>query len=183
MSYFKVERPKLKLGEKLYLKSLIGGLLITLKRALKALLRCSEGREDFKATSIGITMQYPDTTWDDRLPEYYRGVPSLVKDASGRERCVSCQLCEFVCPPKAIRITPGSVEGKVEKGPKEFEINMLRCIYCGMCEEACPEQAIFLSQKYLTISSKKEELILHKEELYELGGVRTDLVQKWNEYK
>ena len=73
----------------------------------------------------------------------YRGVPTLVKDPNGREKCVSCQLCEFVCPPKAIRITPGEIPpdaptGHVEKAPQEFEIDMLRCIYCGMCQEVCP---------------------------------------------
>jgi NADH-quinone oxidoreductase subunit I len=27
---------------------------------------------------------------------------------------------------------------KVEKRPREFDIDMIRCIYCGMCEEVCP---------------------------------------------
>ena len=57
------------------------------------------------------------------------------------------QLCEFVCPPKAIQITPPGPEldpstGNVEKRPEEFEINMLRCIYCGYCEDACPTEAM-----------------------------------------
>ena len=70
---------------------------------------------------------------------------------------MSCQLCEFVCPPKAIRITPGAIDAEaeperahVEKAPQEFEINMLRCIYCGFCQEVCPEEAIFL-QDVLTL--------------------------------
>lgn len=183
MSYIKVKRPKLTLGEKCYLKSIIGGMIITLKHALSALLRRSKSKSDFNATSIGITMQYPETTWDDKLPEYYRGAPALVKDESGRERCVSCQLCEFICPPKAIRIVPGSIDGKSEKAPKEFEINMTRCIYCGMCEEVCPEQAIFLSQEYLIIKPNREDMINDKNKLYELGGTRKGLVNKWNEYK
>lgn len=183
MSYYKVKRPKLSLGERFYLKTLYGGLKITLKHALKALLRRSNSKKDFNATSIGITMQYPDTLWDDRLPEYYRGAPALVKDPSGRERCVSCQLCEFICPPKAIRIVPGSVDEKSEKAPKEFEINMGRCIYCGLCEEACPEQAIFLSKKYLIVKPSRPDLMVSKDELYELGGTRADVINKWNAYK
>ena len=88
-------------------------------------------------------MQYPEEKWDDQLPDYYRGAPALVTDEQGRERCVSCQLCEFICPPRAITIIPGEIpEGdkwaKVEKRPKEFDIDMIRCIYCGMCEEVCP---------------------------------------------
>ena len=54
---------------------------------------------------------------------------------------MSCQLCEFVCPPKAIRIVPPGPDGppadrrNAEKIPREFEINMLRCIFCGLCQE------------------------------------------------
>lgn len=183
MSFYKVPRPKLSLGEKFYLKTIFGGLLITLKHAINSVLGRTPGRDDFKANGVGATMQYPDVTWDDRLPDYYRGMPALVKDESGRERCVSCQLCEFICPPKAIRIVPGSIEGKAEKAPKQFEINMIRCIYCGMCEEVCPEQAIFLSNTYLKITRTRQDMIMKKEDLYELGGVRKGLINKWNEYK
>jgi ferredoxin len=54
-------------------------------------------------------------------------------------RCVACQLCEFICPPRAIKIMPGEIPAsdrfaKVEKYPEEFDIDMIRCIYCGMCE-------------------------------------------------
>ena len=51
-----------------------------------------------------VTMQYPEEKWT--VPEGYRGAPFLVKDPENRTKCVSCQLCEFICPPKAIRITP-----------------------------------------------------------------------------
>ena len=77
----------------------------------------------------------------------YRGAPTLVRDSDGRVKCVACQLCEFVCPPKAIRITPGPrpedrLDANVEKEPQDFVIDMLRCIYCGYCEEVCPEEAV-----------------------------------------
>jgi NADH-quinone oxidoreductase subunit I len=75
-----------------------------------------------------------------------------VRDSDGRVRCVACQLCEFICPPRAIKIIPGEIPpsdrfAKVEKFPEEFDIDMIRCIYCGMCEEVCPEQAIFSAQR------------------------------------
>ncbi len=52
-------------------------------------------------------MQYPEEKWT--LPDGYRGAPTLVRDEEGREKCVSCQLCEFICPPRAIRIKPGEI--------------------------------------------------------------------------
>ncbi|NIM60593.1 MAG: NADH-quinone oxidoreductase subunit D, partial [Acidobacteria bacterium] len=69
----------------------------------------------------------------------YRGVPALVKDQDGREKCVACYMCQWVCPPLAINIEAGEYEPgheghQIEKYPKKFEINMLRCIYCGLCE-------------------------------------------------
>jgi len=108
-----------------------------------------------------------------------------VMDQDGREKCVSCQLCEFVCPPRAIRITPGSIAGSdpqanVEKRPREFDIDMLRCIYCGMCEEVCPEEAIFLrKEEPIFVGTSRQGMVRNKKELYRLGGVMNRPVKKW----
>jgi NADH-quinone oxidoreductase subunit I len=131
-------------------------------------------------------MQYPEEKWT--VPEGYRGAPYLVKDSKDRTKCVSCQLCEFVCPPKAIKITPPGPEvnearGNIEKEPKEFEINMLRCIYCGYCQEVCPEEAIFLQDEYSTSGYSREEMINNKAKLYELGGTLPDSHYKWDKKK
>ena len=171
---YTVRRPNLTLWEKLYLPNIIAGLLITWRHLVKML------KGDTK-----VTMQYPEEKWDAQLPEYYRGAPTLVKDDHGRERCVSCQLCEFICPPRAIRITPGEIpsdnpHAKVEKFPKEFQIDMIRCIYCGLCEEVCPEQAIYLRKDYVVTGESRSEMLHDKKKLYELGGTMHDLVHKWN---
>ena len=178
MATIVVKRPKLSIWEKMYFPAILTGLRITLGHAIRILRKTEK-----------VTMQYPEEKWDAHLPDHYRGAPALVTDEHGRERCVSCQLCEFVCPPKAIRITPGAVSADhpesahIEKAPKEFEIDMLRCIYCGMCEEACPEQAIFMSHNYLFTPTDKTQAIHNKAKLYELGGTRKGLVNKWNQYK
>ncbi|MDF1811150.1 MAG: NADH-quinone oxidoreductase subunit I [Verrucomicrobiales bacterium] len=172
-----VKRPKLKWWEQLYLPGIVKGLVITAKHFVSTLTGTKK-----------VTMQYPEEKWDASLPDHYRGAPALVTDELERERCVACQLCEFICPPRAITIKPEEIPSddkwaKVEKRPKKFEIDMIRCIYCGLCEEVCPEQAIFLRKDYAIVGTSREEMVHDKERLYEIGGVREGLVNKWNELK
>src|SRR5882672_2391007 len=161
-----VKRKQLNLWERLYLPAIIGGFKVTLRHFF----------------SKKVTLQYPEEKWT--VPEGYRGAPYLVKDQEGKTKCVSCQLCEFVCPPKAIRITPPGEFGKIadrpnaEKMPQEFEINMLRCIFCGFCQEVCPEEAIFLQNDYSLTGLTRQEMIYDKEKLLALGGTHAG-VQKW----
>lgn len=161
-----VRRRKMTLWERLYLPTIIGGFAVSIKHFFRK----------------KITMRYPEEKWT--LPPGYRGIPYLVKDQHGRVKCVSCQLCEFICPPKAIKITPpGPIDnpqvGIVEKQPREFEINMTRCIFCGYCQEVCPEEAIFLMDDFSMCKHSREEMILNKEKLLELGGIREDRLMKW----
>ena len=181
MAIITVQRPKLAWHEKAFISTLVKGLKITLGHAFKTLSQII-GRKP------KVTMEYPEEKWDSHLPDYYRGAPALVSEEQDSERCVSCHLCEFICPPKAIKITPGEIPSndpwaKVEKRPKEFEIDMIRCIYCGMCEEVCPEQAIFLRKDYAITGLSRKEMVHDKKRLYEIGGKRVGLVNKWNELK
>ena len=165
-----VKRPKLSWWERLYVPAFLGGLKVTLRHFFKK----------------KVTMQYPEEKWV--VPEGYRGAPYLVRNPEGRVKCVACQLCEFICPPRAITIKPEEIPSdsrfaKVEKRPREFDIDMIRCIYCGLCEEVCPEQAIFLRKDYAIVGTTRAEMVHDKRKLYELGGVFSGLVHKWNPQK
>jgi NADH-quinone oxidoreductase subunit I len=165
-----VKRAQLSWWEKLYLPGLLEGLRITWRHFARTLFKRA------------LTMQYPEERWV--VPPGYRGAPYLVKDQDGATKCVSCQLCEFVCPPKAIKIIPPGPAGQIadrtnaEKMPREFEINMLRCIFCGFCQEVCPEEAIFLQKDYSLVALTRGEMIYDKEKLLALGGVHPG-IQKW----
>jgi NADH-quinone oxidoreductase subunit I len=163
-----VKRVRSTLWRRLYLPSILGGLAVTLRHVFR--------RKD--------TLQYPEErrTFGDR----YRGVPALVQDQDGREKCVACYMCQWVCPPLAITIEaaeypPGHRLHQIEKYPARFEINMLRCIYCGLCEEACPEEAIFMSKTYVVTGLSRELMIFDKPKLHAIGGTRHDEIQKWSE--
>ena len=171
-----VKRKALSFWERLYAPAILGGFKVTSKHFVSTLFG---GHTAAKETGGGF---YPQTQWV--VGEAYRGAPYLVKDQDGDTKCVSCQLCEFVCPPKAIRITPPGPAGapadraNAEKMPLEFEINMLRCIFCGFCQEVCPEEAIFLQQDYSLTGLSRAEMIYDKEKLLALGGTHAG-IQKW----
>ena len=88
-----VKRTELSFWERLYAPAIIGGFKVTARHFVDTVFRRGS-----------VTMEYPEQKWV--VPEGYRGAPYLVKDQAGATKCVSCQLCEFVCPPKAIKITP-----------------------------------------------------------------------------
>jgi NADH-quinone oxidoreductase subunit I len=161
-----VERKPLRWWERLYVPAVLNGLRVTLRHFFRR----------------KVTMQYPEEKWV--VPPGYRGAPYLVRDQFGRTKCVARQLCEFICPPKAIRIVPPQAvhdptAGNVEKRPKEFDIDMLRCIFCGYCQEVCPEEAIFLLQDYSLTSLARKDLVYDLDQLLALGGTHHDPHVKW----
>ena len=158
---------KLTLLDRLYLPSIAAGLVVTFKHMFR--------RKD--------TIQYPEEKH--AFGPRYRGVPALVRDQDGREKCVACYMCQWVCPPLAITIEAAEFpkdhpSHAIEKYPATFDINMLRCIYCGLCEDACPEEAIFMSKTYVVVGHSRDLMIFNKEKLYEIGGTRQDDTKKWS---
>ena len=104
-----VKRENLTFWERLYLPALWGGFKITASHLANTLFK---GNNAAKTTSDGY---YPEVPWT--VAQNYRGAPYLVRDQEGKTKCVSCQLCEFVCPPKAIKITPPGPDGMAADRP------------------------------------------------------------------
>ncbi len=162
-----VRRVQRTIWHRLYVPTILQGLLVTWRHMFR--------RKD--------TLQYPEQRR--AFGERYRGVPVLVKDQDGREKCVACYMCQWVCPPRAITIEAAEYpveheDHQVEKYAERFYIDMLRCIYCGLCEDVCPEEAIFMSKTYVVTGLSRELMIFDKQKLYEIGGVRHDETKKWS---
>jgi formate hydrogenlyase subunit 6/NADH:ubiquinone oxidoreductase subunit I len=49
-----------------------------------------------------------------------------------QQKCISCKICEGVCPCGAITIISA----------KKHAFDNKRCAYCGLCQKACPKEAI-----------------------------------------
>ena len=79
------------------------------------------------------------------------------KATISQEDCVSCGLCQKVCPYRAIVYTPVPCEDacpvkaitKQEDGTEEIDKD--KCIYCGKCMQACPYGAIMERCKVIDI--------------------------------
>jgi len=126
-----MKKPELTFWEKVYVGSIVKGMAITLRHALRNL---------FNQDAI-LTYDYPEKKRP--LPENYRAEHRLMQRPDGSVRCTACMLCATACPAKCIEIVAKEhPDSAVEKFPVVYNIDLLRCVYCGFCVEACPCDAI-----------------------------------------
>ncbi len=148
-----VNRKPMNFWEKMYLPSILKGMLITFKHIFRK-----------KAT-----INYPEQKRP--FSPVFRGLHVLNRDEDGRERCTACGLCAVACPAEAItmeaaeRLPEEENLYREEKYAAKYEINMLRCIFCGLCEEACPKDAIYLSETFAPANYQRKGFIYKKEDL------------------
>ena len=86
-----------------------------------------------------ITVQYPE----EKTPQSsrFRGLHALRRYPNGEERCISCKLCEAICPAMAITIEAEPRDDGSRRTTR-YDIDLTKCIFCGFCEEACPVDAV-----------------------------------------
>lgn len=124
-------------------------------------------RELFKGMSVTgryffarkITVQYPE----EKTPQSFRfrGLHALRRYEDGEERCISCKLCEAVCPAMAISIEMAGCNGGVRRTAR-YDIDLTKCIFCGFCEEACPVDAIVETRVFEYHGEKRGDLYYTK---------------------
>ena len=132
------------------LKDVVMGMVLTLKYMFKK----------------KVTINYPYEKGP--ISPRFRGEHSLRRYANGEERCITCKLCEAICPAQAITIESKAREDNSRR-TTVYDIDMTKCIYCGFCQEACPVDAIVEGGNFEFATLKREELYYDKEKLLNNG--------------
>ena len=114
-----------------------------------------------------VTLLYPHEKGP--LSPRFRGEHVLRRYDNGEERCISCKLCEAICPAQAITIEGAPRGDDGSRRTVRYDIDMTKCIYCGLCQEACPVDAIVEGPNFEYAAYTREELYYNKEKLLDNG--------------
>ena len=109
-----------------------------------------------------LTINYPFEK--SPISSRFRGEHALRRYSNGEERCISCKLCEVICPALAITID-SSIKSNGSRQTTRYDIDMTKCIYCGLCQEACPVDAIVEGSNFEYSTFNHDELLYDKKKL------------------
>ena len=150
--------------EQLYLVEIVKGMAVTFGHFFRNLMD----------NSRLYVRHYPEV--QPEIPARWRGRHRLTTHEDGTVKCVACFMCQTNCPAKCIMIEAGErSDGKTEKMPKNFTIDLLECIYCGYCVEACPVDAIRMDTGIFSVTSgDRESMMIGLEDLLKTPGGFTE---------
>lgn len=120
--------------------SLLTGMRITAKYAMKP----------------QVTVHYPF----ERLPitPNYRGHTELVMNPEdGTTKCITCMMCEKICPSGCITIRAEKPEGAKKKELVEYRLDFTKCSLCANCVEVCPTSALEFSKEYNLVGTSRHD--------------------------
>lgn len=159
-----LERKGSSLNERLYLFEVFKGMAVTFRHFIT----------NFLDNSKLYVRHYPEVKPD--MPVRWRGRHRLTTHEDGTMKCVACYMCQTNCPAKCITIEAGErLDGRSEKMPVRFEIDLLECIYCGYCVEACPMEAIRMDTGiYSIIGEERQPFVKGLDELLATKGAFTE---------
>ena len=161
-----IQRAGSSIKEKLYFPAIFSGMKVTF----------SHFKKNFLDTSNLKFLEYPEQMPEDINPKY-RGFHRLTKHKDDNTvKCVACDMCATYCPADCIFIEPEErFDGKSEKQPKEFKIDLLECVFCGYCVEACPHDAIRMDSGIFTMTGNdREAFVLDKEHLLSVEAMKEE---------
>lgn len=155
----KVERAPMTIGETLYVKELLRGMVTTNRHFWR----------NWLVRKQIPTLCYPEQKRS--YPQRWRGLHRLTYRQDGTVRCVACMLCATNCPSRCITIVAEPVDDPhIEKKPASFQIDLLKCVWCGFCVEACPCDAIRMDTGvHAQPVFSRGEAITNKEDLLKRG--------------
>jgi len=100
-----------------------------------------------------MTVRFPHESIP--IPEKYRGAHEYYID-----KCISCGLCEKICPNMAIEMVETVEDYKKDYSKTYPRIDLGKCCFCGLCEDICPKDAIKLSKNVFLSTFDKSNIIL-----------------------
>jgi NADH-quinone oxidoreductase subunit I len=114
-----------------------------------------------------VTVNYPFEKT--KISFKFKGEHALRRYENGEERCISCKLCEVICPAQVITIE-GDKREDGSRRTQRYDLDLSKCIFCGLCEDACPTDAIVLTNNVEYATHNSKELLYNKDKLLDNGA-------------
>jgi NADH-quinone oxidoreductase subunit I len=121
-----------------------------------------------------VTEQYPLER--PQIAPRYRGVPRLLLNEDGSDRCTACGACALACPEDLIDVGSVRDEKTKKKVLTNFDFDIGRCMFCNLCVEACPQDCLILTTEFEVGLYTREGSVLNRQQLEQ--GVQRKVYKK-----